>query len=84
MLAIVRIDPEDRIVKEQPAETVKADSAVKTEPLVKTENGETSGETAAEEEEEDDDEDEDVPLREEIGWREVVGFIVMLVVPGGQ
>lgn len=77
MLALVRIDPDDRIVKEQPpAETLKVENAVKAEPMVKTENGEAPMETA-EDDDEEDEEDEDVPLREEIGWREVVGFIVM-------
>lgn len=72
VLALVRIEPDDRIIKEQAPGEIKPESAVKTE------NGEAAG-AQEPENEDDEEEDEDVPLKEEIGWREVVGFIVMCV-----
>ncbi len=66
VLAIVAIVPEDRIKKET---EVKKEEAKR--------EGE-EGEVKKEEGEEEEDED-DVPYREEIGWREVLGFIVMCV-----
>ena len=79
VLAVVHLSPEDRIkkdgqvkVKDEPApesEGVKAE-----EPSA----GEGDGGVAAEEEGEEEDMDEDeVPYREEVGWKEITGFIVM-------
>ena len=77
--AIVNLVPEDRLkkddkgkekVKEEPSEAVKTEGGEEAEAEVKEEN--------VAEMEEDEDEDE-VPFREEIGWREVTGFIVMYV-----
>lgn len=45
---------------------------VKSEDAVKVEQGEEQEPVA-----EEDDDDEEVPYREEIGWREIAGFIVM-------
>ena len=90
VLAIVAITPEDRIKKATEKEgavkaeaeeaKVKPDGEVKAEQpeaetggegeVVKAEEGEEKAEA------EDEDEDE-VPFREEIGYREILGFIVM-------
>lgn len=71
VLAIVAIHPDDRLKKE---------AVVKTEEVkLEGEDGEVKKEEGEAEEYEDEDED-DVPYREEIGWREVLGFIVMFVI----
>ena len=73
VLAIVAVKAEDRI------ETAATASKVKEEPKdVKQEEGAEGAEGEAEEEEDDGDVDE-VPYKEEIGSREVLGFIVMFV-----
>jgi len=64
-------------VKREEGEEVKREEGedVKIEDV----DGEVKKEEGEQEEEEDEDEDE-VPYREEIGWREVLGFIVMSVI----
>ncbi|WVQ81929.1 hypothetical protein IAT38_004056 [Cryptococcus sp. DSM 104549] len=73
VLALVEIKPEDRLFPEK-----KAVKAVKAEPEepVKTE-GEGAEEVKEEEEEEDE---EEVPFKEEVGTREVLGFIVITAI----
>jgi polyribonucleotide 5'-hydroxyl-kinase len=84
VLAIVHIIPGDRIHKEKPAGDLKPE----IKPEVKAE-GEGEGEQAegeevkmedGEKEEghvEEDEEDDEVPYIEDVGTREVAGFIVM-------
>ncbi|CAD6578790.1 MAG: Cleavage polyadenylation factor subunit clp1 [Tremellales sp. Tagirdzhanova-0007] len=73
VLAIVAIKPEDRLkkddVKQQAVKSEGEESEVKQE--------EGGKEEATEIEEADED---DVPFREEIGWREVFGFIVITAI----
>jgi polyribonucleotide 5'-hydroxyl-kinase len=87
VLAIVHLSPEDRIkkegqiapVKEEPvpsaADATESGDAVKVEAGGEEHKADAEG-GGAEEEEEDMDEDE-VPYREEVGWKEITGFIVM-------
>jgi polyribonucleotide 5'-hydroxyl-kinase len=87
VLAIVHIIPGDRIIKEKAVKSPRPE----TKPEVKAEESEvkppvegvkeedaTEGAEAEEEKDEDEDEDE-VPYIEDIGTREVAGFIVMSV-----
>lgn len=67
VLAIVAITPEDKIV---PEDKVK----VEEEEEVKEEEGEDTLDAVAGKVELEEDE---VPFREEIGWREVLGFVVI-------
>jgi len=82
VLAVVHIIPGDRIIKDKPTGDVK--------PEVKAEVQGTEGEEVKMEgvdgeqvdevkvdEEEDEDEDDEVPYIEDVGTREVAGFIVM-------
>lgn len=70
--ADVKVEPNDDVKREEAGEE-KDQSAHGAD--VKAE-GETADEEPEEAVEEDEDEDE-VPYVEEIGWREVTGFIVM-------
>lgn len=87
VLAIVHIVPGDRIIKEK-ADKSEVKPEVKQE--VKEEQGdgqvgpggEEGGEVKMEDGEvggEDEDEDDEVPYIEDVGTREVAGFIVMSV-----
>ncbi|TXT15651.1 hypothetical protein VHUM_00154 [Vanrija humicola] len=67
VLAIVAITPEDKIV---PEDKVKVEEDVE----VKEEEGEDTINAVAGKVELEEDE---VPFREEIGWREVLGFVVI-------
>ena len=72
VLAVVALQPGDRIKPEKPAE--KASAAEEGA------GGEAEGQDGeAEVKAEDEDEEEEVPYLEEIGWREVLGFVVMYV-----
>lgn len=112
VLAIVAINPDDRIPKTKPGqpeikveetkgavkveeggegeageagEAAGAEGAEGQEGEVKVEEQPTEGDgaegqeegVAAEDEDEVDEDEDEVPYREEIGWREVLGFIVM-------
>ena len=80
VLALVHLTPEDRNKKETHGE-IKSEEAAKKdgEQTAKEVEGEgVEGEAILGENEGDEDEDE-VPYKEELGWREVVGFIVMYV-----
>ncbi|WWD02415.1 hypothetical protein V865_000454 [Kwoniella europaea PYCC6329] len=68
VLAIVDIKPEDRI---------KPETSPKVEE-VKAETGE--GEEVKEEQQEEEEDMEEVPFKEEIGTREVLGFIVITAI----
>jgi polyribonucleotide 5'-hydroxyl-kinase len=73
VLAIVAITPEDKIApapKEEEGQEAKPEATEE----VKAEDGEDAADEVAGKVEEDEDE---VPFREEIGWREVLGFVVM-------
>ena len=77
----MHLSPEDRIKKDGQAkmkeETVPESEGVKAE---EPSAGEGDAGVAAEEEGEEEDMDEDeVPYREEVGWKEITGFIVMWV-----
>lgn len=72
VLAVVHLTPGDRIVKDKKVDVKEEKVDVKSEDTVKVEQGEEQDPPA-----EEDDDDEEVPYREEIGWREVAGFIVM-------
>ena len=82
VLAIVHIVPGDRIIKEKPTESkpevkpeVKVEGEEGTEELEgegKVEDGDAQAEDVDE-----DDEDDEVPYIEDVGTREVAGFIVM-------
>ena len=78
VLAIVHIIPGDRIIKEKPLDTkaeVKPEVKVEgDEAKEELEGEEKMGEEEAKAEEEEDDE---VPYIEDVGTREVAGFIVM-------
>lgn len=89
VLALVSILPEDRIPKVQKTENIvkpeiKVESKAEETKPEGVEEGESSEEVKKEKEqtevelEVDEDEDE-VPFKEEIGTREVLGFIVMYV-----
>jgi hypothetical protein len=73
VLAVVAMTPEDRIKKD-----FKGKADIKVEVKAETEGAEGGeGHEGGEEGAEDDDDDDEVPFREEIGWRETLGFIVM-------
>ena len=87
VLAIVHIVPGDRIIK---AKVDKSEVKPEVKPEVKAEQeqgdgqvgpgGEEQGEVKMEDGEvvgEDEDEDDEVPYIEDVGTREVAGFIVM-------
>lgn len=65
VLAIVAITPEDRITKSEVNEEVKEEQEEEGEDVP----DEVAGKV--------DQEEDEVPFREEIGWREVLGFVVM-------
>lgn len=71
VLAVVNLVPGDRIRKEK--QTKDAEVKEEVEEEAKDEEGE-DGEDVV-----DDEDEEEVPFVEEIGWREVTGFIVMYV-----
>ena len=73
VLAIVAITPEDRLGKAQEVKKEGSAEIVKAEGE-DAEDGQEEGQEPGEEEDEDE-----VPYREEIVWREVLGFIVMCV-----
>lgn len=93
VLAVVAINQGDRLkiekkVKKEVGEVVKKEEVKKEgeEGVVKTEDEEggdvkreeeADGEAEQVEEEEDYEDEDEVPYKEEIGWREVLGFIVM-------
>lgn len=88
VLAIVHILPGDKIIKEKEKDQVSSATAVKTEAKEETQEGgaeikpdgiEDVKEEPKEEEEveEEEDMDDEVPYIEDIGTREVAGFIVM-------
>lgn len=71
--------PGDRIRKEQ-VKDVEVKPTVEGEVKPKPEGEEAEGDVKEEEEDEDvivDEDEDEVPFKEEIGWREVAGFIVM-------
>jgi len=81
VLAVVHIIPGDRIIKDKPTGDVKPEVKAEVEETgegeeVKMEgaDGEKGDETKVDEEE---DEDDEVPYIEDVGTREVAGFIVM-------
>ena len=81
VLAVVHIIPGDRIIKQKPTGDVKPEVKAEVEETgegedVKTEDveGEKGDESKVDEEE---DEDDEVPYIEDVGTREVAGFIVM-------
>jgi len=79
VLAIVAITPEDKIAPAAPAVKEEAEDAAAAEVKeeadeAKEEEGEDVPDAVAGKVEEDEDE---VPFKEEIGWREVLGFVVM-------
>jgi len=81
VLAVVHIIPGDRIIKQKPTGDVKPEVKTEAEETgegeeVKTEDveGEKGDELKVDEEQEEDDE---VPYIEDVGTREVAGFIVM-------
>jgi polyribonucleotide 5'-hydroxyl-kinase len=88
VLAIVHIVPGDKIIKEK-TEKEKVESKpevkeeVKEEPAadgeVKMEDTQAEGAEAEGGEDGVDDDEDEVPYIEEVGTREVAGFIVMLV-----
>ncbi|KAK8854866.1 hypothetical protein IAR55_003605 [Kwoniella newhampshirensis] len=76
VLAIVAVSSEDRIIPEKHALKAEADAQVKAEAEEAEDGqGEDGGRVEAELVEEEDM--EEVPYREEIGTREVLGFIVI-------
>jgi polyribonucleotide 5'-hydroxyl-kinase len=81
VLAVVHIIPGDRIIKDKPTGDVKPEVKPEVEETgegeeVKIEDGEKVDESKVDEE---DDEDDEVPYIEDVGTREVAGFIVMYV-----
>lgn len=70
VLAVVALKQGDRIVQQKPAK-------VKVEVTQEGEEVKQEGEEAQGEGEEEDEDEDEVPYKEEIGWREVLGFIVM-------
>ncbi|EIW67326.1 hypothetical protein M231_02531 [Tremella mesenterica] len=68
VLAIVAIRPDDRIPKPT--------SVNKSAPTIIKSPKKEEGDDGEEEEKEEDDLD-DVPYKEEVGWREVLGFVVI-------
>lgn len=94
VLALVDVKPEDRIVPAKESEVkeeVKEEKYEKDGEIKQDGEGEKKGEGESEGEgegegeggegegEAEDEDDEEVPFREEIGTREVMGFIVMQV-----
>jgi polyribonucleotide 5'-hydroxyl-kinase len=72
VLAVVQLVPGDRIKKDKPAEDVKQEVKEEAKPEVEADGDEGVDQAMPEVEDE-----EEVPFKEEIGWREVTGFIVM-------
>ena len=85
VLAIVHLSPEDRIRKEGQATKVKEEPSAAEGPeggdTIKKEaeggGAEGDGEGGEGEVEEEDMDEDEVPYREEVGWKEITGFIVM-------
>jgi polyribonucleotide 5'-hydroxyl-kinase len=73
VLAIVAITPDDRLAPAPKAEPEEAKEEPDKDKDAKDEGEDVPDEVAGKV---DEDEDE-VPFREEIGWREVLGFVVM-------
>lgn len=83
VLAVVHIIQGDRIVKEKPSDVkseIKPEVKVEGDHMeeggeVKNEDGSKEDEVPADED--GDEEDDEVPYIEDVGTREVAGFIVM-------
>lgn len=76
---LTRVDPAGPAHVVRLLNTVLAIVNIREEDKIEKEGkeGEDVKEEVKEEEEEADEEDDEVPFREEIGWREVLGFVVM-------
>lgn len=88
VLGVAHLQPGDRLKVEKkiplkteiktatPEAEVKTEIKDGSEAVVKTENG-ADGDVDGEKEVEEDEDEDEVPYKEEIGWREIAGFIVM-------
>lgn len=84
VLAVVHIIPGDRIIKEKLSEVkpeIKPEVKVEGEQTQEGEEVKVEDDQAKEDAEVDEEEDDEVPYIEDVGTREVAGFIVMSVFP---